>query len=239
MPVVYLLISDKMGEYTRFFSGCFRDHHEQGGVLDLIDPAGAGCSQHISASLYQAHIKILPAYIPDGQEGAGRQPGGFTQIGFLPEIYDLASAVGILTDILDQPVDQIVAPYCGAVALADCAVADIPRIPPGHTLFPHLGQDIGGIAIDCENLADARLPGLVAQGTDRKFPFAEVIPAGHMVYADRVSRSAVRVFGARIFIRIAIVQNIVYVVDQILIGFCKHTVLTCFLFTCAAHLRHF
>ena len=59
-----------------------------------------------------------------------------------------------------------------------------------------------------KDLADAGLPGLTAQCTDRKFPFAEVIFAHHVVDADRVGRRTVLVSGTGIYILISVVENV-------------------------------
>ena len=70
-----------------------------------------------------------------------------------------------------------------------------------------------------KDLADAGLPGLTAQCTDRKFPFAEVIFAHHVVDADRVGRRTVLVSGTGIYILISVVENVVYIIYQVSVCF--------------------
>ena len=115
--------------------------------------------------------------------------------------------------------DEIIALYGSAVALTDRAVADIPGIPPGHTEISHLGQYVCGMLIDGEDLANAGLPGLAAKGTDGKFSLAEIIFAHHVIDADRIGRCAVLVLGTGIYILIAVIENVVYIIYQISICF--------------------
>ena len=41
VAVIDLLICNEMGKDAGVFASCAGDHHQQGGILDLIDPAGA------------------------------------------------------------------------------------------------------------------------------------------------------------------------------------------------------
>ena len=168
MPVIDLLVGNDVRKYPRFITGMSCDHHEQGCILDLVDTAGAGGCQHITASLRHHHIQVFPADIPNREKCARSQPGRFFQVCFLPERDHLPSAVRILFDIRDQVFDQIIPGHRRAVALADRPVPDIPGIPPCHAEFLHFGDLIGGFLINCKDLPNAGLPGHAAQCQHRK-----------------------------------------------------------------------
>ena len=219
VAVIDLLVGDEMCEDAGFISRHFRDHHKKRRVLDLVDTARAGGCEHISAALDHAHIQIFSADIPHGQKSAGSEAFGFVKISFLPEGNYFSSAVRIFFDIIDQVMDQVIALDSGAIALADRAVADIPRIPPGDAQFPHLGKDICRVLVDGKDLADAGFPGLTAQRADGELTFAQVVFAHDMVDADGVGGRSVLISGTGIYIFVAVIENIVDVLYKELICF--------------------
>ena len=219
VTVIDLLVGDEVCEHAGLIAGHFRDHHEQRGILDLVNTASAGGCEHIAAALDHAHIQIFSADIPHGQESAGSEAFGLVKISLLPERDDFSSAVRILFDILDQVMDQVIAFDSCAVALADRTVSDIPRIPPGDAQFPHLGEDICRVLVDGKDLADACLPGLAAQRADGELAFTEVVFAYDMVDTDGVGGSSVLISGAGIYVFVAIIENIADVLYKELISF--------------------
>ena len=222
VAVIDLLICDKVGEDAGFQAGHAGDHHQKSCVLNLIDPAGAGCGQHVPAALDHTHIEVLPADIPHSEEGAGRQTGGLMQIGLLPERDYLAAAIGILFDVFDQIVDQIIALNSCSIPLSDRSVSDIPRIPPGHSVFFHLRQHVGRVLINGEDLADSRLPCLRTKCADREFAPGQVVFAKDMIYADRVCRRPVFINRPGILILVAVFQYISDIPHEIPVSFCHH-----------------
>ena len=115
--------------------------------------------------------------------------------------------------------NEVVALYGRAVPLTDRSVPDIPGIPPSDAQAAHFGEDICGMLIDGKDLADAGLPGLAAKRADGELPFAEVVFSHHMVDTDGVGRSAVLIPGARVDVFIAVIENVVNIVDQISVCF--------------------
>ena len=219
VAVVDLLVGDEVREHAGLVTCYPRDHHKERRVLDLVDAAGSGRCQHIAAPLDHAHVQIFPADIPHGEEGARRKSGRFPEVGLLPERDDFTPPVGVLFDIIDQLVDEVVALYSCSVALADRAVPDVPGIPPCDAEVPHFGQDVGRMLIDREDLTDARLPGLAAQRADRELTFAEIIFAHHVIDADGIGGRAVFVSGARIHVFVAVVEDVADVLYQELVSF--------------------
>ena len=76
--------------------------------------------------------------------------------------------------------------------------------------------------VDRKDFPYPRLPGLGAQRADRKFSLRQIIFAHHMIYADRMGRRSVLIAGPGIFIHIAVVKNVFYVIYKILVCFCHH-----------------
>lgn len=230
VAVVDLLIGDEVGENAGLLAGHAGDHHLQDGVLDLVDAAGPGGGEHVAAALDHAHVQVVAPDVPHGQEGTGGESGRLVQVDLLPEGDDLAAAVGVFFNVLDQVVDQVIAADRRAVALADGAVADVPGIPPGHALVAHLGEHVGGVLVDGEDLADAGLPGLGPQGTEGKLALCQVVFAHDVVDTDRVGGRPVLVDRAGIFVHVAIFQYILNVPHEIAVCFCHHDGLPpCFL----------
>ena len=209
-----------MREHARLFLHCIGDHHQERGILDLIDAAASGGCQHISAALDQGHIQIVPPHVPHGQKCAGCKPGSLPQIALLPEGNDLSPAVRVPADILDQPVHQVVSLHCRAIPLPDRPVSDIPGIPPGHSVFFHFRKFIGRMLVDREYLPDPGLPRLSAQGADGKFSFCEIIPAHYVVDADRMRRCPVLINGPGILVPEPVLQYIADITDKIRIRLC-------------------
>ena len=114
---------------------------------------------------------------------------------------------------------QIIALNRRAVALSDGAVADVPGAPPGDAGCLHLCEDIGRVLVNGEDLPDAGLPGLGPERADGEFALCEIILPHHVVHADGVSRCSVGIYRAGILIHIAVVQNIMNIINQISVCF--------------------
>ena len=137
------------------------------------------------------------------------------KIGLLPQGDDLAAAVRVFFDIIDQLIHEIIALYGRSVSLADRSVAYIPRIPPCDTHLLHFGKDIGRVLIYSEYLPDAGLPCLAAECAYRELTLRQVVFAHHVIDADSVRRSSVLILRARILILVSVIEDVVYIIYKI------------------------
>ena len=170
VAVIDVAVGDDVDQLAGDEAGDLGKHADQGGVLDHVPVVGR---QHVLRALVEDGVEDLARDVEGHGVGAGIE-AHFAEVREVVHAGEDAAALGVVLQIVEHPVHLVevalgVVVLLGqliAVGLADGAVFVGPGVPD---VAAQLGDPVGFLLPDPEQLVDGGLVIGPAQGHDRKF----------------------------------------------------------------------